>query len=191
MRWIIPVILIGVLLCCHPVSAEFYKYYDKDGNVHFTDDFNKVPPDQREQVKGYEESVSEESPLEETPAEADTAETQDEAEGEAEEESETAATEEYDLDTKVSEFDTRKAEMEQEYQSLVKEKERLDKMRKDIKTKNQAKGYNEDVKALNEKLQEHDTKRQALVSEIEQHNARLSEKKAAGKQKSVKKEEQD
>ena len=191
MRWIIPVILIGGLLFCYPVSAEFYKYYDEDGNVHFTDDFNKVPPEQREEVQGYEESVSEESPLEETPEEADTDEAQGEAQGEAEEDSETAAAEEYDHETKVSEFDARKAEMEQEYQGLVKEKERLDKMRKDVKTKKQAKGYNEDVKALNEKLQEHDTKRQELVSEIEQHNARLSEKKAAGKQKSAKKEEQN
>ena len=28
--------------------AESYKYYDEQGNVHFTDDYNKVPLDQRE-----------------------------------------------------------------------------------------------------------------------------------------------
>jgi len=40
------------------VSAEFYKYVDENGNTHFTDDFNKVPEDQRAGLKGYEESES-------------------------------------------------------------------------------------------------------------------------------------
>ncbi|MEA3438311.1 MAG: DUF4124 domain-containing protein, partial [Thermodesulfobacteriota bacterium] len=38
------------------VSAEFYKYVDSNGNTCFTDDFNKVPEDQRAGLKGYEES---------------------------------------------------------------------------------------------------------------------------------------
>jgi len=192
MKWIIPVILIGTLLIGYPVSAEFYKYYDENGNVHFTDDYNKIPLDQREEVEGYEESISEETPSEETPEEADSAEAETETEG-AEEDGETAATEEYDVDAKAGEFEQRKVEMEQEYEELVKERERLDQMRKDIKTQKQLKasGYNEGVKALNEKMKEHDQKRQELISEIEQHNAKLSEEKVSRKKASAEKAEGD
>ncbi len=44
MKWIVAMILTGGLLIGSPVSADFYKYYDADGNVHFTDDYNHVPP---------------------------------------------------------------------------------------------------------------------------------------------------
>ncbi len=42
-------------------SAEIYKYYDEQGNIHFTDDYNKVPADQRNDVKGYKEVISDET----------------------------------------------------------------------------------------------------------------------------------
>lgn len=192
MKWILPVILAAALMAGLPVSAEFYKYYDEDGNVHFTDDYNQIPLDQREDVEGYEESISEDLPpeeAEETAEEIDTAE----AEEEVEEEGETADSEAYDVGAKADEFEQRKAEVEEEYQSLVKEKERLDQIRKDIKTQKQLKasGYNESVKALNEKMKEHDQKRQQLISEIQQHNARLSQDKAARSEPTAKKEEQD
>ena len=194
MRWIIPVILIGALLISFPVSAEFYKYYDEDGNVHFTDDFNRVPPEQREDVQGYEESISDDSLQEDSEEEY---EQEDSAEAETEEafeeESEIAAEEAYDLDTKAVELDERKAAIEQEYQSLVKEKERLSEMRKKVKTQTAARKYNEDVKALNQQLKEHDQKRQTLLTEIEQHNARLAEKNSRQQtqSESAEKKEQD
>ena len=194
MRWIIPVILIGALLISFPVSAEFYKYYDEDGNVHFTDDFNRVPPEQREEVQEYEESISDDSLQEDSEEEY---EQEDSAEAETEEayeeESETTADEAYDLDTKAVELDERKAAIEQEYQSLVKEKERLSEMRKKVKTQTAARKYNEDVKALNQQLTEHDQKRQALLTEIEQHNTRLAEKnsKEQTQSESTEKKEQD
>ena len=187
MKWILPVIVIGALLIGFPASAEFYKYYDADGNVHFTDDYNQVPPEQREAVEGYEESISEEVPSEQPAEEADV----EEAVEETEEDGEIASTEEYNIDQKAGEFDQRKAEMEEEYTDLVKEKERLDGMRKNVKTQKQAKQYNEDVKALNERLEEHDQKRQALVTEIEAHNAKLAEEKSNQKKQSKKKVEED
>lgn len=189
MKWILPVILAAALLTGLPVSAEFYKYYDEQGNIHFTDDYNKIPPDQREDVEGYEETISEEVVSEEAADETDTAEVEEAVE----EEIETAEPNDYDIDAKVSEFEKRKADMEKEYEGLVKEKERLEQLRKEIKTKKQAQasGYNESVKALNEKMKEHDQKRQALVSEIQQHNARLSEEKTARKKPSTAKEEED
>ena len=201
MKWIVAMILTGGLVIGSPVSAEFYKYYDADGNVHFTDDYNQVPPEQREDVEQYDETINEEASSgeaaaedagEESLEEADTAEAE---EGEEDDElgSETADTQAYDVQAKASEFEERKAEIEKEYQELVEEKERLNKMARDIKTQKQLKasGYNKSVEALNERMQEHDQKRQGLVSEIQQHNARMSEKKAAGEQSATTEAETD
>ena len=171
------------------VSAEFYKYVDENGNTHFTDDFNKVPPDQREDVEEYDESISDDSLPEESAEEDDSAEA--ETEEEFEEESETAAAEPDDIDSKVIELDERKAAIEKEYELLTKEKQRLSEMRKTVKTQSAAKKYNEDVKALNLRLQEHDQKRQALLTEIEQHNAQLAEKTAEPQPPSAEKEGKD
>ena len=190
MKWIVAMIFTGGLLIGSPVLADFYKYYDADGNVHFTDDYNQVPPEQREDADQYEETFEEESPSgdaaagdagEESLEEADTAEAEEGEEAD-EQGSETADTEAYDFNARASEIEERKAEIEKEYQELVEEKERLNKMARDIKTQKQLKasGYNESVKALNERMQEHDQKRQGLVSEIQQHNARLSENQTAG-----------
>ena len=37
------------------VSAEFYKYLDKDGNVRFTNDYFQIPKDQRDGMQEYSE----------------------------------------------------------------------------------------------------------------------------------------
>jgi len=46
-------ILILLLLVLPSMShaADIYKWVDKDGTAHFTDDLNKVPPEYRDQVK--------------------------------------------------------------------------------------------------------------------------------------------
>ena len=36
-------------------EAEFYKYVDKKGNVHFTDRFESIPQEYRNQIKEYKE----------------------------------------------------------------------------------------------------------------------------------------
>ncbi len=201
MKWIVAMILIGGLVIGSPVSADFYKYYDAEGNVHFTDDYNQVPPEQRDDAEQYEETGEEEPASEEAAAEdageeseeeVDTAEAE-EFEEDDEQGSETADTEAYDLQARASEFEQRKAEIEKEYQELVEEKERLNKMAREIKTQKQLKasGYNESVQALNERMEEHDQKRQGLVSEIQQHNARLSEKKAGGEESPASEAEPD
>ena len=52
LKIIIPLVF---LVFTGAASAEFYKYVDDKGHVHFTDDFNQVPADQRKQVREYEE----------------------------------------------------------------------------------------------------------------------------------------
>ncbi len=45
-----------VLAGWNPASAQnFYKYVDKNGNVHFTDNLDAVPPQYRNQLEVYKE----------------------------------------------------------------------------------------------------------------------------------------
>ena len=49
-------IVIVFLALAGPVAAQFYRYIDHKGNLRFTDDYNKVPVEQRANIREYHES---------------------------------------------------------------------------------------------------------------------------------------
>ena len=54
--WIFPVIGLILPVCFARIAcAEFYKYSDSAGNVHFVDDFGKIPEVYRNQTNVYKE----------------------------------------------------------------------------------------------------------------------------------------
>jgi len=169
MKWIKLAGAVFCLLFTVSASAEFYKYYDKDGGVHFTDDFNKVPPDQRAAVKGYEEII--------TTAEEENKPAVTEPQAAADQGKSDAADKKgnYDLSSKIKELDKRKTQLADEYEGLMKENAAIVKMRKEIKTPAEAKKYNDTVRALNAKLKEHDKKRKAFYADVEEYNAKVAE----------------
>ena len=59
-RFILPILLLASL--SGPASAQIYKYIDKDGGVHYTDDLNQVPEAQQETAQRYAEPESKSSP---------------------------------------------------------------------------------------------------------------------------------
>ena len=145
------------------VSAEFYKFYDENGNVHFTDDYNKVPVDQRPNVEGYVESTSPEEATGDSGQPA-----ADKSAGNTSPEKKNT-----DLSGQLQGLEQRKEALDKEYQSLIEENDKLEKMRKTVKTADDVKKYNQNVSELNQKLQAHDKKRQAYASDIEAYNARI------------------
>jgi CRISPR/Cas system CMR subunit Cmr6 (Cas7 group RAMP superfamily) len=73
-----------------------------------------------------------------------------------------------------------------EYEALMKENAHLNEMKKTVKNKAAADQYNESVRKLNAKLQEHDRKRKEFFSDVENYNARVGqENKARQKSKST------
>ena len=181
MKWIKLAVVVLCLLFAVSASAEFYKYYDKNGNVHFTDDFNKVPPDQRAGVKGYEEIETTNEKEEKEPTVAEPQADVNEGAG-AEKKGK------YDLNSKMKDLDKRKTELADEYESLMKENEAVAKMRKEVKTRADAQKYNDTVRALNKKLKDHDKKRKAFYADVEEYNARVAELNQAGDKSEPQKE---
>ena len=182
MKWIKLAVFVFCLFFTASASGEFYKYYDKDGNVHFTDDFNKVPPEQREGVKGYVEIKSTEEEKKEPSVDKPQAATEEGAEADQKGK--------YDLNSKAKDLDKRKVELADEYESLMKENEAIAQMRKKVRTPADAQKYNESVKALNKRLKEHDKKRKAFYTDVEEYNARVAEiNKAQDKPKPEKESE--
>ena len=177
MYWLKIIIPLFFLVFTGAASAEFYKYVDEKGNVHFTDDFNQVPVSQREQVRGYEEYRQPE------PAAASQAKIDPAGEPGADE---TASSETRDFDNQLKALDQRKAELAGEYEELLKENAHLNEMKKTVKNRAAADQYNENVRKLNAKLQEHDRKRKEFFSDVENYNARVGqENKARQKSKST------
>ena len=43
-----------ILLKAH-AHAEFYKYSDQEGRLHFVDDLSKIPPEYRDNITVYKE----------------------------------------------------------------------------------------------------------------------------------------
>jgi len=44
------ILCLSIILFAFPAMSEIYKYVDQNGDVHFTDDFSKVPVEQRSAV---------------------------------------------------------------------------------------------------------------------------------------------
>ena len=55
--FLLTLFLIGPLTPLRPAHAQgtFYKYVDKNGNIHFTDKLDSIPKEYRKQIKVYKE----------------------------------------------------------------------------------------------------------------------------------------
>ena len=50
MKFIKFILCLSIILFAFPAAPEIYKYMDENGDIHFTDDFSKVPVEQRSAV---------------------------------------------------------------------------------------------------------------------------------------------
>ncbi len=53
-----------IFMFCGLPEAGYYKYHDKDGNVHYTENYSEVPESQRKNLKKYDEYVAPEKAAE-------------------------------------------------------------------------------------------------------------------------------
>jgi len=151
------------------VSAEFYKYVDENGNTHFTDDFNKVPEDQRAGLKGYEESESD--------SDTDTVEKKAVKEKKALDDNETIEK----LEKFHDHLNNTRLQLLEEHEEIKKEREQNVEDRKNAQTSEDAWKVNERIKKLNKRQEELKKKFEAFEAEKKEYNKKLE--KAETKEK--------
>ena len=155
MKYLKIFIIITFLLFSVNAAAEFYKYVDEDGNVHFTDDINQVPEAQRVKIRSYIESESEEPAEQEVTQENQSEQTATDQQTNlpdlSDDESES-------LEDAKKRIDALKSEIDQEYGALLKEKEQLAKDKKQAKTKEQIIEFNKKVDSLNKRVASYEKK---------------------------------
>ncbi|UCG13140.1 MAG: DUF4124 domain-containing protein [Deltaproteobacteria bacterium] len=177
-KWLI---LLVVLVTPSLVAAELYKYTDKHGTVHFTDNLANVPVDQRSSVKSYKE-------IRVAPSQQRTAPGENKQPGTAERtpESSSDLVEQKGTQTTPSEQQavaqrlstTRKA-LDREYRQLSEESETIAKQRRGCVTDTCRKKYNDKAKSLNRRIEAYENKRRTFDKEVEAFNARTSGDRSA------------
>ncbi|MDY6793282.1 MAG: DUF4124 domain-containing protein [Thermodesulfobacteriota bacterium] len=151
------------------VSAEFYKYVDENGNTHFTDDFNKVPQDQRAGLKGYEEPGSDND----TDNVVKNAIKQNAGQDENKNQE--------DLEKFHDRLNNTRLQLVKEHEEIKKEREQIAEDRKNANNRRDVWKINEKIKKLNQQQEELKKKFEAFETEKKEYNQRLEEAEAKKK----------
>jgi hypothetical protein len=155
-----------IILFSTTVSAEFYKYVDENGNTCFTDDFNKVPEDQRAGLKGYEESESDND--------TDTVEKKAVKEKKEIDDNENIE----NLGKSHDSLNNTRLKLLEERDGLKKEREQIIEDKKNAKTAEDARKINERTKLLHKKLEELKKKSDAFEAERKEYRKKVEEAEA-------------
>jgi len=159
------IVVVLILFSSGSSLAELFKYVDKEGNIHYTNDLSTVPRSQR---KGVEEYIEFHDKKDSEPADVTT----------------DVKDEQIQKDIRADNLDQdptanlygQKEELEKEYRQLQQEKKLLDEERKTVRSKADAKKYNTKTKQLKQKIEQYESKSKALMSEIKAYNSELEKK---------------
>jgi len=163
-RWLICLLLVSLPLSA---SAEFYRYIDEKGNIHYTDDLSTVPENQQTDIyeygesqrNAYDDQKDEQSALKSQPLfEENQARDQNEA---------------GDLAETKRRLDRKKQEFEKEYKALMKERDQITKDNKNLKSRASAKKYNKIILKFNDKIADYETRKKVFDAEVEEYNVRV------------------
>ena len=163
-RWLISLLL---LLFSVSASAEYYRYIDKDGNVHYTDDLTNVPENQRTDINEYtgfqggpydqqkdEQEIEKKQPIldkEQVKSGQDTA----------------------DFSETKKRLDQVKEKLEAEYSALMAEKKEIAENKNKYRSKSRAKKYNKIILKFNEKIEDYERRKKLFNEDVEKYNQRV------------------
>jgi len=174
-------IVIVFLALAGPVAAQFYRYIDQKGNLRFTDDYNKVPVEQRANIREYHETgKGSASPSRETVTETEKAQTPS-TESSVSPTIGLVATAD-DGTISLKEFRTQiekmKEQLDAEYLTLAKEKDTLAQKRDLKRTREELAAYNTSVDAFNQRAENYEQMSGKLSKLVDEYNGLVLEKNA-------------
>lgn len=174
----------GILLLSVPAFGEFYKYVGPDGRIRFTDDYSKVPMEQRQSSKEYKDSAGEPSdqPVSEPKAEESLPAPIKKQEGGS-----ITSTEKEFVET-TNRLEGQRQELFREHEALMKEKETLQSMSKTTREEVQAFNekaveFNANIKDYEKRLEIHNQEATAYNERVKSHNESIEKKKEKKKEK--------
>jgi len=141
------------------VSAEFYRFVDKEGAIHYTDDLNKVPEDQLYGIQKYKEYKND------TRIQP--------ADGQGNKKSQI---EKNNILKKQKQLVQRQAILDEEFQMLMKEKEELEAEKKSLAKKprwlrrRKTIELNKRAVKLNKKIENYERRKDAFNNEVDASN---------------------
>ena len=153
-----------------PATAEFYRYKDKHGNVIYTDDLNKIPPEQRNQILPYEESESATPADTEKPAAEEKTSDQNQASSDMNEKERLQLKQEEEI-------------LNKEYDALMDEREKLDAEKGKAVTSTEIKAYNKKVVDFNNRIQAYEKKRDQFSDKVKAFNEKIAGESAEADKK--------
>lgn len=155
------------LLIASPVAAEFYKYRDSSGAIHFTDNLAEVPPDQRPKAEAYQ-SYEKPEPAPEPEAAPPP--------GDKSPEEQALEAERRRVDEKVKGLRERQAALVEEFEALNKEREQLKALMGKPLPEDQVKKYQQQIQDLNRRADAYHQRRKAYEKDVQAHNAEMAAK---------------
>jgi hypothetical protein len=160
-RWLIS---LALLLFSVSASAEYYKYIDKDGNVHYTDDLTAVPENQRTNINEYNEIQSGVVDRQKNEKDANMPETS------IEEKQVKPNRNAFDFSERKKELDRKKEALDEEYKALMDEKKQFEEDKNKLRNRTAARKYNKAISEFNEKIEDYQKRKKEFDAEVDQYN---------------------
>jgi hypothetical protein len=182
-----------------PAHAEFYQYEDKNGVVHYTDNFATIPEQYRSQISSHPETPPASQEKTRNPGihsnepsiASDNESSWQDSKTENSDNQKISKAEEKDSSGKDMETARLKRQrqilleeknrMNDKYKKILKEKQKLESSRSEIEEEAEINAYNKKVQQLNEKINEYREKENALKSEIQEYNEMIKGLRAGEK----------
>lgn len=162
------------VLCCflYPisVSAEYYRYTDKDGIVMFTDNLADIPMAQRNEANMYKEVTGPANPDQDPKKEQESL--KEDTNKQIAESKQKDNIKESETLSQIQILNNEKQILDKEYEQLVTKKQILKKEKASISTSTELKAYKNEIKILNQQIIDFENRRQKFEEKATEFNAK-------------------